>query len=61
MFKNYDEWKLYDGIGIEKPVQICEKCGTELYKGEQAMFHDGDYYCDESCLLERITHEEVIL
>jgi len=57
----YDDWKLHDGIGIEKPVSSCTQCGTELYEGEDVLEFDNEHFCEKDCLLEFIGVREVTL
>lgn len=32
--RDYDNWKLSNGLEGEKVIHYCEHCGGEIYKGE---------------------------
>lgn len=34
-----------------KVICDCEDCGTEIYKGQDVVKHDGMYFCDIDCVI----------
>lgn len=57
--KNYGNW-LPDE---QEPIvgATCGHCGAALYKGEEVIEHDCEYYCDEICLKRAIQADYIIL
>lgn len=43
----YDEWKTT--LAEEKPLEICDICGTALYEGDVIYTVNGENWC-EDCL-----------
>lgn len=37
-----------------KPVAYCDVCDRPLYPGDEAIYMDGDWFCDVPCLLARV-------
>jgi hypothetical protein len=48
-----------------KTAGECRHCGAELYKGDEVIQFEGDWFCDAVCLgehlLEITDYDEVIL
>ena len=35
----------------------CEQCGSMIYVGYEALFLDGEYFCEKWCLAEYLVEE----
>lgn len=39
------------------PVDYCAACRQAIYRDQEAVWYDGDWYCDTACLVEALGAE----
>jgi len=37
-----------------EPAAYCDVCGTPLFPGDDAIYMDGDWFCNDLCLMTRV-------